>query len=375
MRRRTIAACTLGVAAAGLAALGAGGSAAQTQAHQARAAGKDKVTLQLKWTTQAQFAGYYAAKAMGYYDKQNLDVTLKPGGPDITPEQVVASGQAQFGLDWLPALLAARDKGADLVNISQVFSRSGMTELTWRSSGITTIKQMKGKKVGVWCCGNQNELYAALVKNGLDPTKDVTIVNQPFDMSLFLNHQVDAAAAMTYNELAQVLETKNPKTGKLYQLSDLNVIKMQNAGTAMLEDGVFTQGSYLKDPTHQDIAKRFLTASFQGWIYCRDHAAACLKDVLDNGPTLGAGHQRWQLNEINALIWPSPGGIGIMRKAAFAQTASIAKQFKVISKPASSASYRTDLAKAAVAKLKAMHVDVNGLKWKKAVVKVTPGGK
>jgi NitT/TauT family transport system substrate-binding protein len=375
MRRRTIAAWTLGLAAAGLAALGAGGSAAHTQAQQVRAAGKDKVTLQLKWTTQAQFAGYYAAKAMGYYDKQNLDVTLRPGGPDITPEQVVASGQAQFGLDWLPALLAARDKGADLVNISQVFSRSGMTELTWRSSGITSIKQMKGKKVGVWCCGNQNELYAALVKNGLDPSKDVTIVNQPFDMSLFLNHQVDAAAAMTYNELAQVLETKNPKTGKLYQPSDLNVIKMQNAGTAMLEDGVFTQGSYIKDPAHQDIARRFLTASFQGWIYCRDHAAACLKDVLDNGPTLGAGHQRWQLNEINALIWPSPGGIGIMQKAAFDQTASIAKQFKVISKPAASASYRTDLAKAAVAKLKAMHVDVNGLKWKKAVVTVTPGGK
>src|ERR671923_136204 len=191
---------------------------------------KDKVTLQLKWVTQAQFAGYYAAKAMGYYDKQGLDVTLKVGGPDITPETVVASGQADFGLDWLPSLLATRDKGSDLVNIAQVFGKSGMLEVTHKDSGITSVPQMRGKKVGVWCCGNENELYAALTKNNIDLKKDVTIVNQPFDMNLFLNRDIDAAAAMTYNELAQVLETKNPKTGKLYTLEDLNVISMEDAG-------------------------------------------------------------------------------------------------------------------------------------------------
>ena len=117
-----------------------------------------------------------------------------------------------------------------------------MTELTWKSSGINTIEKMKGKKVGVWCCGNQPELFAALTKNGIDPNnpKDVTIVNQPFDMNAFLSKQIDAAAAMTYNELAQVLETKNPKTGKLYTLNDLNVFKMADAGTGMLEDNLFT---------------------------------------------------------------------------------------------------------------------------------------
>ena len=147
------------------------------------------VTLQLKWVTQAQFAGYYAAEEQGYYADENLDVTIKPGGPDITPEQVVASGQAEFGIDWLPALLAARDQGGDLVNIAQVFARSGMLEVTHKDSGITDVAGMKGKKVGVWCCGNENELYAALVKNGIDPKSkdDVTIVNQPFDMNLFLD--------------------------------------------------------------------------------------------------------------------------------------------------------------------------------------------
>ena len=128
----------------------------------------------------------------------------------------------------------------------------------------------------------------------------MTIVNQPFDMTLFLKKQVDAAAAMTYNELAQVLETKNPATGKLYQLTDLNVFKMPNARHGMLEDGVFVRGDWLKDPANQDSDGRFLKARFQGWIYCRDHQAACLKTVLEAGP-LPARAPAWQLNEINAL--------------------------------------------------------------------------
>ncbi len=341
---------------------------------------KTKVTLQLKWVTQAQFAGYYAAKAKGYYNQAGLDVNIKVGGPTITPEQVVLGKQAEFGVDWLPSLLSFRDGGKKIMNIGQVFGTSGMTELTWKTSGITSIKKMKGKRVGVWCCGNENELYAALVKNGIDPKNkgDVQIVNQPFDMNLFLNKQVDAAAAMTYNELAQVLEQKNPKTGKLYKLSDLNVIKMEDsskgAGTSMLEDGVFVRDDWIKSKANQSTATKFLAASFKGWIYCRDHWQACVSIVLKNGPALPKGHQTWQMNEINALIWPNKLGIGVMDPKAFNRTARIAKQFKVIKKLPSGA-YRTDLAKAAVASLKKQGVNVTGSGWKRAVVKVTPGGK
>src|ERR671933_1703106 len=274
-------------------AAGCGGSSDKSSEGGGNASGggkscskTDNVTLQLKWVTQAQFAGYYAAAEKGYYKDQCLNVNLKVGGPDITPEQVVASGQAQFGIDWLPSLLATRDQGGDLVNIAQVFTRSGMTELAWKDSNITSIKQLANKKVGVWCCGNQFELYAALTKNGIDPNSksDVTIVNQPFDMNLFLGRQVQAASAMTYNELAQVLESKNPKTGKLYTLNDLNVIPMQKVGTSMLEDNVFTTGAWIKNPANQAIAKKFLTASFQGWIYCRSHLNDCTNIVLQNGP-------------------------------------------------------------------------------------------
>src|SRR5581483_9429442 len=217
------------------------------------------------------------AKELGYYNKIGLDVTLKVGGPTITPEQVVASGQAQFGIDWLPSLLATRDTGTQIVNIAQIYQRSGMTELSWKNSGITSINKMRDKTVGVWCCGNQFELFAALTKFGMNPTKNqgVKIFNQPFDMKAFLNHQIDAASAMTYNELAQILETKNPKTGKLYTMADLNVIKLQSVGTGMLEDGVFAPASYLKSAANRAVAVKLLAASFEGWAYCRDHVQQC----------------------------------------------------------------------------------------------------
>jgi NitT/TauT family transport system substrate-binding protein len=366
----------VGLLALAIVALAAWGAVTATASNKSQKL--TKVTLQLKWVTQAQFAGYYAAAQQGYYKAAGLDVKIKVGGPSITPETVVVGKQADFGLDWLPNLFATREKGSNLVSIAQVFARTGMTELTWKDSGIDTIAKMKGKKVGVWCCGNQPELFAALAKNGIDPNKpsDVTIVNQPFDMNLFLQKQVDAAAAMTYNELAQVLETKNPATGKLYQLSDLNVFKMASptVGTGMLEDNVFVRGDWLKNPANQKTAVAFLKASFQGWIYCRDHQAACVSTVLKNGSLLGKGHQTWQMNEINKLIWPNTTGIGVAPASAVSQTATIAKTYGVIKKLPTGATNYT-YAKQAVAQLKASGADVLGKNWKPLTIKVTPGGK
>lgn len=372
MKRKTLVALACLVVAAAALAAGLGMSRAQA------APKLTHVTLQLKWVTQAQFAGYYAAVEKGYYKNAGLDVTLKVGGPDITPEQVVLAGQAEFGLDWLPNLFATREKGGKLVSIAQVFARSGMTELTWKDSGINTIKKMRGKKVGVWCCGNQPELFAALTKNGINPAKksQVTIVNQPFDMNLFLQKKIDAAAAMTYNELAQVLESKNPATGKLYQLSDLNIFKMDSpsVGTGMLEDNIFTTEKYLNDPTHKATMVAFLKASFQGWIYCRDHVSECTNIVLKNGTALGHGHQLWQMNEINKLVWPNSYGIGHVSPKQVANTANIAKTYGVIKKlPVHATTYQ--YADRALNQLKAAHVNIYGSNYKPIKVTVTEGGK
>ena len=370
-KRRWAIVATLAVAAAAFAVVGCGGSDDGDEA----SGDLDNVTLQLKWVPQAQFAGYYAAAEQGFYEDEGLNVTIRPGGPDIVPEQVVLGGQAEFGIDWLDNLLATRDQGQDIVNIGQVFARSGMTEITWKDTGLDDIKKLEGKKVGVWLGGNEHKLFAALTKNGIDPKTDVDVVAQPFDMNLFLSREVDAAAAMTYNELAQVLEVENPDTGELYTLDELNVFLMSDLGTGALEDGIFVQGDWIEDPANQDIAKRFLKASFRGWIHCRDNPDDCVDTVLANGPELGAGHQTWQMNEINALIWPNANGVGVMNASDFGNTVQIALDYGIIKKEiAPEDAYQTDLAATAVQELEEDGEDTQGADWEKPEVEVTPGG-
>jgi NitT/TauT family transport system substrate-binding protein len=335
-----------------------------------------KVTLQLPSVTRAQFAGYYEAQAKGFYKAAGLDVTIKPGGSGIFPEQAVAHGQAQFGVDWLSSLMLARAQGVRLVSIAQVFDRSGLALLTWKNTGLDSIAKLRHKKVANWLFGKQFEVFAALERQGMDPAhnKGVTIVQQPPTMDFFLHRQVDAASAMTYDELAQVLESKNPSTGKLYTLKDLNVIKMQKIGTGVLEDNIFTSTHYLKKAANRATAQRFIAASLRGWIYCRDHQAACVKTVLANGKGLGRGHQRWMMNEVNALIWPAPKGIGIIDPRAFKRSAKIVATYGQLPKVPGHEAYRTDLAAAALAGLK-RHNDVHGRRWHKLRIRVTPGGK
>jgi NitT/TauT family transport system substrate-binding protein len=368
-RRRWALLGAFALVAAALAVVGCGGGD-----DEAADGELTPVTLQLKWVTQAQFAGYYAAEEQGFYEDEGLDVTIRVGGPDIVPEQVVLGGQAEFGIDWLDNLLATRDQGQGIVNIAQVFTRSGMTEITWKDTGLDEITDLRGKKVGVWLGGNEHKLFAALTKNGLDPQEDVNVVAQPFDMNLFLSREVDAAAAMTYNELAQVLEVENADTGELYTLDELNVFLMSELGTGALEDGIFVREDWIADEANQETATKFLKASFRGWIYCRDNPDGCVDTVLANGPTLGAGHQTWQMNEINALIWPAPLGIGVMDPTSFDVTNEIATDYGIIKAPATNDAYRSDLAEAAISDLEDEDEDVNGDDWTKPEVEVTPGG-
>jgi NitT/TauT family transport system substrate-binding protein len=335
-----------------------------------------KVTLQLKAPARAEFAGYYEAKAKGYYKAAGLDVTIKPGGQTIVPEQVVSSGKAQFGVDWLSSLMLARAQGKPLVSVAQVFGRSGMTLLTWKNTGLNTIAKLRHKKDPNWFVGGRVGIFAAREKKGMAPAHNTggTIVQQPPTMDFFLQRQVDAASAMTYDELGQVLESTNQSTGKLYSLKDLNVIKLQNVGAGVLEDNIFTTAKYLKTAAHRALAQRFIAASLRGWIYCRDHQGACVKTVLKNGKGLKRGHQRWMMNEVNALIWPASKGIGLMDPSAFARSARIVATYGQLPKPPGHAAYRTDLAAAALASLK-RHNDVYGRRWHKLRIKVTPGGK
>lgn len=340
-----------------------------------------EVALVLKWVPQAQFAGYYAAAAQGYYEEEGLDVEIIAAGVDINPQQLVASGDVEFGIDWMGNLLATRETGTDVVSIAQVFQRSGMRQITWADSGLTSFEDLRGHVVGVWCCGNQYPTFAALTKAGIDVENpdDVTIAQQAFDMNAFLNREIDAASAMTYNELAQVLEfVAEDGTFPVYTLDDLNVLDFNEYGTAMLEDLIFVRADWLAEEGNEETAIKFLRASFRGWIYCRDNPEDCVQYVLEVGPTLGEGHQRWMMNEINKLVWPSPNGIGITDPEAFATTAQIAFDYGVISAEAEGegVTYRNDLAQAALDSLIAdmPDLDVVGEDFEPAEVEITPNG-
>jgi NitT/TauT family transport system substrate-binding protein len=190
-------------------------------------------------------------------------------------------------------------------------------------------------------------------------------------MTLLLSREIDVAEAMIYNEYAQVLETVNPETGNLYQPTDLNVINWNDEGVAMLQDALFARASWLAEAGNEDVATRFLTASFQGWIYCRTNPADCIQYTVDAGSTLGTGHQTWMMNEINALVWPSPNGIGMMDPALWQQTVDVSLEAGIIKAAPPAEAYRTDLATAALA---GITEDTKGADFQKGVVEVTEGG-
>jgi NitT/TauT family transport system substrate-binding protein len=340
-----------------------------------------KVKLQLQWFTQAQFAGYFAAVQQGYYRDAGLDVQILEGGTDIVPQTQLAQGHADYAIAWVPKALQSREQGANITDVGQVFQRSGTLQVSFKDKNITTAANLKGEKVGNWGFGNEFELFAGMTKAGLNPGKDVTLAQQQFDMQALLKGDIDAAQAMIYNEYAQVLEAKNPKTGKLYQPSDFNEINWNKEGTAMLQDAIWASTDKLQnDKAYQDQTVKFLQASFKGWIYCRDNPEKCRDIVVARGSKLGASHQLWQMNEINKLIWPSPNGIGMVDTSAWDQTVKIAEQTKnqdgdtVLTKPPEGLAYTNDYATKALAALKEEGADTTGADFKPIAVTLKPGG-
>ncbi len=265
----------------------------------------DQLTLQLKWVADAQFAGYYVAKDKGFYDDANLDVTIKPGGPDTAPEQVIAGGGADVIVDWMAAALVAREKGVPLVNIAQPFKRGGLELTCWKSSGISSPADLKGKTLGVWFYGNEYPFFAWMNKLGIKPQgddADVTVLKQAFNVDPLLQHQADCISTMSYNEYWQVLEAG-------VDPNDLVVFKYSDQDAAMLEDGLYVLQDSLDNPEMVDKLKRFVDASMKGWDYAREHPEEAVQIVLDND-TSGAQteeHQQHMMDEVNKLTEGSDG--------------------------------------------------------------------
>jgi NitT/TauT family transport system substrate-binding protein len=265
----------------------------------------DKVTLQLKWVTQAQFAGYYVAKDKGFYKDAGLDVTIKPGGPDIGPVQVLAGGGADVVVDWMADALQSREKGVALVNIAQPFKHSGL-ELTCRAdSGVKAPADLKNRTLGVWFYGNEYPFLNWMGKLGFKTDGSaggVKVLKQGFNVDPLIQKQADCISTMTYNEYLQVLDAG-------YKPDQLVVFKYEDQGVAVLEDGLYAMEDKLKDPAFVDKMARFVKASMKGWAWARDNSDAAAKIVLENDST-GAQtekHQIGMMAEINKLTAGSDG--------------------------------------------------------------------
>jgi len=346
------------------------------------------IKLQLQWLPQAQFAGYYVALEKGYFEEEGFDdVEIVPSGGDIVPQDALVAGDVDFAVAWVPKVLGTLEaSGVELTDIAQVFQASGTTQVSWKGDGITSVADFEGKKIGSWGFGNEWEIFAAMAADGLDSTT-VSITTQDFSMNALFDRDVDAAQAMTYNELAQVLETVNPATGELYTLDDLDVIYYEDTEGAMLQDALWADTQRLQDePAYADAAVRFLKAVVKGWLYARDNPEESA-DIVYQAATapgvdafpVGPVHQLWMMNEVNKLIWTG-GEFGVVDKAAWDKTVAGALSAKnqdglelITTEPAESA-YSNEYIEKALAELAEEGVDASG-SYTPIEVTLTEGGK
>ncbi len=280
-------------AAAGALMLGAGGASAEA------------VKLQLKWVTQAQFAGYYVAQEKGYYKAAGLDVTIMPGGPDINPEQVLAGGGADVIVDWMPSALASREKGSPVVNIAQPFKHSGLMLTCRKETGIASPADFKNKTLGVWFFGNEYPFMAWMAKLGLKTDGSdggVKVLKQNFNVDPLLQKQADCISTMTYNEYHQILEAG-------VKADDLVTFKYEDQGVATLEDGLYVLQDKLKDPKFVDTMAKFVKASMKGWNDMATDPKAAVAAVLKNDASGSQteAHQTTMVDEVSKLVDGSDG--------------------------------------------------------------------
>ena len=283
-----------------------------------------EVKLQLQWLPQSQFAGYFAAQDQGFFEDEGLDVEIIPSGGDIVPQDALANGDVDYAIAWVPKVLGSIEAGAAVTNIAQIFQRSGTLQVARADSGIESVADFEGRQIGSWGFGNEWEIFAAMAAEGLDSTT-VEIITQDFNMNAFLQGDIEAAQAMTYNEYAQLLETTNPDTGELYQPEDFTVISYEDTVGAMLQDAIWADTERLDgEEEYQETTVAFLRAVIRGWVYAAENPQEAADIALAAGSGWGPSHELWMVNETNKLIWPSPNGIGVIDETAWNDTVTAA---------------------------------------------------
>ncbi|WP_207454832.1 ABC transporter substrate-binding protein [Herbiconiux sp. SYSU D00978] len=338
------------------------------------------VKLQLQWLPQGQFAGYYTALEQGYFEEEGLEVEIIPSGGDIVPQDALANGEVDYAIAWVPKVLGSIEAGANITNVAQIFQRSGTLQVAWADSGIESVADFPGKRIGSWGFGNEWEIFASMAAQGVDAST-VEIITQDFNMNAFLQGDIDAAQAMTYNEYAQLLETVNPDTGELYQPSDFTVIDYNEEGGSMLQDAVWADTERLEsDEEYQETTVAFLKAVVKGWIHAAEDPEAAADTTIAEGSGWGYSHELWMVNETNKLIWPSENGIGVIDEAAWDQTVSLALETvnetgaAIITEEPPASAWTNEWIQQALDELEGEDLDLTGEGFEPIEVELTEGG-
>ncbi len=339
-----------------------------------------EVTLQLQWLPQGQFAGYYAAVDQGFFEDEGLDVEIIPSGGDIVPQDALANGEVDYAIAWVPKVLGSIEAGANITNVAQIFQESGTLQVAWADSGIESVADFEGKRIGSWGFGNEWEIFASMAEQGLDASS-VEIITQDFNMNAFLQGDIDAAQAMTYNEYAQLLETVDPETGELYQPEDFTVIDYNEAGGAMLQDAIWADAERLQsDEEYQATTVAFLKAVIRGWVFAAENPQDAADITIAEGSGWGPSHELWMVNETNKLIWPSPEGIGVIDEEAWNRTVELALATenetgaKIITEEPPSSAWTNEYIEQALEELEGEDLDLTGESFEEIEVELTEGG-
>lgn len=328
------------------------------------------VSLQLQWLPQGQFAGYFAAQELGYFEDEGLEVEILESGGDIVPQDALGNGEVDYAIAWVPKVLETMEvTGVELTNIAQTFQRSGTLQVSWADSEIESVADFEGKRIGSWGFGNEWEIFAAMAEEDLDAST-VEIITQDFNMNAFLEGDIDAAQAMTYNEYAQLLQSTDPDTGELYTEDDFTVIEYEETGGAMLQDAIWADTERLEsDEEYAETTVAFLRAVIRGWIAAAENPEEAADFTMNAGSGWDQPHELWMVNETNKLIWPAEEGFGVINEQAWDDTVAGAMEAvneqgaSPISEEPADTAWSNEYIEQALADLEGEDLDLTGEDW------------
>lgn len=275
----------------------------------ARAMALENASLVLQWLPQAQFAGYYVAKAKGFYEEAGIDLTLISGGPDVLASEYLETGKADFATLFLSTGIQRRAT-LPIVNIGQFVQHSALMLIAMKNRGIERIEDLGSKKVGLWANEFQVQARALFKQRGIK----VVVVPQTDSLELFMRNGVVAASGMWYNEYHTLLSYG-------IEESELQPFFFRDYGLDFPEDGIYTLEKTAN--SRPEVCVALVEATRKGWMYAFNHTDEAIDIIIarmkEQGVPANRAHQHWMLKRMEDIIMSEDHVMGVLRQSDYEQ--------------------------------------------------------